>query len=352
MRRKRTGITLLAEAGEKIEQDKKTSGRDKIELSLLDEYTDNEGTTNSYLVGEVNEENTANILKGIKENGFHGAIDVWKMPNGRYMIFSGHRRAFAMKTLGNTVIPCNIYEKPEAETESRLWYLRANIHTRGSANASSDGGHIYIARQMEYLAGIIKMTGEFRGSDTAMNKMIADEFDTSYTIVWRYRQLLKMSPRLVEAEAEGHIPLKQAAALSVIDKEYQDIVLDGVSKAVNSNNPLNRDNIEKIISEIKEIDSPEATDNNDEKTSKASYAAAIVSAVLEQKMNEKENNHEADISKATPAKKKTYKDTFINNLHGFEKKMDKLQPEEINEIRMELEYILTAINNIGNNENK
>ncbi len=342
MRRKKSGVALLNEAGKKIEQDKKTSGRDKIDLSLLDEYTDSDDIKNSYLVGEITEENTSNISKGIKENGFHSAIDVWKMPNGRYMIFSGHRRAFAMKVLGNSVIPCNIYEKPAQETESRLWYLRANIHTRGAANASADGGHIYIARQMEYLASIIRMTGEFHGSETAMNKLIAEEFDTSYTVVWRYRSMLRMSARLLKAEADGYIPLKQAAALSMLDSEYQDIVLDGVEKAVKSNNPLNRDNIEKIIAEIKQIEVPDA----ESEKNRASYAAAIVDAVLESKLNDAgaEKSAAKDIAKAIVTKK-NYKEKFIKNLHGFEKKAEKLQPEEVNEVISELEVLLETLKN-------
>lgn len=343
MRQKKAGISLLEDAGNKIEKDRKTSSRDKIDISLLDEYVDSDGTNNDYLVGEVNELNTANIKKGISENGFHGAIDVWKMPEGRYMIFSGHRRAFAMKSLGNTVIPCNIYDKPESEAESRLWYLRSNIHTRGSANTSGDGNDIYTARQMQYLADIILMTGEFKGKEKALNRLIAEEFDTSVITVWRYRSMFKMSERLLEAESKGYIPLAQAASLSALESECQDAVLDGIEKAVRYNNPLSRANIDDIVSKIKNYDLNESLEN-EENDSKASYAAAIVSAALESKLTEgpadeidkKENLHV----------KKSYKDKFIANLQTFKNKIRKLRPEEADEVRHELRQLLEELDEI------
>ncbi len=340
MRQKKAGISLLADAGNKIDKDRKTSSRDKIEISLLDEYVDSDGTNNAYLVGEINESNTANIQKGIRENGFHGAIDVWRMPEGRYMIFSGHRRAFAMKNLGNTVIPCNIYDKPDSEAESRLWYLRANIHTRGSANASGEGNDIYTARQMQYLADIIFMTGEFNGKEKALNRLIAEEFGTSVISVWRYRSMFKMSQRLLDAESNGYIPLAQAASLSALDQECQDAVLDGIEKAVKYNNPLNRANIDEIVSKIKMYDLNEPLEN-EENDSKASYAAAIVSAALESKLSGVPVD---DIKKdETVHIKKTYKDKFIANLQVFKNKMGKLKPDEVDEVRNELKQLLAEL---------
>ncbi len=340
MRQKKAGISVLANAGIKIEQDKKTSSRDKIELLLLDEYVDSEGTTNTYLVGEITELNTANIKKGIKENGFHGAIDVWRMPEGRYMIFSGHRRAFAMKSLGYTEIPCNIYERPATEAECRLWYLRANIHSRGSANASGEGNDIYTARQMQYLADIIRMTDKFDGNDADTRRIIAEEFGTSAISVWRYLSMFKMSDRLLDAESKGYIPLAQAASLSSLDQECQDTVLDGIEKAVKNNNPLNRTNIDDIVSRIKKYEASENLDD-ESKDSKASYAAAIVSAVLESKLiNTPDTDNRMDV---VPQVKKTYKDKFITNIQSFRTKIKKLKPEEINEIKDELRQLLSEL---------
>ena len=344
MRQRKASISLLADAGNKIEQDRRTSSRDKIEISLLDEYIDSDGTNNTFLVGEINETNTANIKKGIQENGFHGAIDVWRMPEGRYMIFSGHRRTFAMKALGNRFIPCNIYDKPVSEAESRLWYLRANIHTRGSANSSAEGNDIYTARQMQYLADIILMTGEFGGSDKALNRLIAEEFGTSVISVWRYRSMFKMSNRLLEAEAKGYIPLAQAAALSALEQECQDAVLDGIEKAIKYNNPLNRSNIDDIVSRIKNYNLEDELENDDN-NSKASYAAAIVSAALESKLTESTDVPDTDNGTVDiPHIKKTYTNKFISNLQVFRNKMEKLNPDELSVVRDELKQLLSEIN--------
>ena len=65
-----------------------------LQISHLVEYPDNE-----YVFGMEGIERLANAIKA---NGFKGAIEVWDMGDGEYMIYSGARRTRAFQTVSYT----------------------------------------------------------------------------------------------------------------------------------------------------------------------------------------------------------------------------------------------------------
>lgn len=334
MRRTLNSSAFGNELKEKIEKNKKGSIQEMLDIDLLDEYIDSEGTTNTYLVGEITDENTANLLQGIKENGFRGNVDVWKMPNGRYMIFSGHRRTYALRKLGNVTIPCSVYNKPESEVECRMWYLRANIHARGSAHAAIEGGHIYISRQMEYLGNIIRMNG-FEGSERELNEMIAKEYGTSRATVMYYRAMKNMSSRLLELEAKGLVPLAQAATLCSMDEKSQDIIMDGIESADSNNKPLTRDELKEIISEVKDMSAGKNT---------ASDATENVKEIVNTYINASKDNQNSEKQENVIAPKgKKEATNLIKKLHAFEKIIDNVQPDTLIELKTEIGNFLMQI---------
>ena len=115
-----------------------------IESSMLIEHKDNE-----YLFGMEGIDRLANEIKTV---GFKGAIEVWDLKDGTYMIYSGARRNRANNSLGNTHIQAFVYDYPESEVERKRQLLGANIYGRNAVNASDP---IHTARQMEYMSEII-----------------------------------------------------------------------------------------------------------------------------------------------------------------------------------------------------
>lgn len=229
------------------------SGRQAdIPLESLTPYKDSDGTTNDYLFGEVTVETVANLANGIRQDGFNGAIGVWELGDNQYMIFSGHRRAKAAAVVGMTSIPCFVYAYPDDENKRRYIFIRSNILSRGSAHAAADGGDLYIGRQMAYLGDIKKREG-FSGTGADLDKEIAKEFATSQITVWRYKTLLSASPRLINAESVGLVPLSQAAKLSKLSAEDQNQLLDIIESAAKNESALSRNDIDHLIDKVKSI---------------------------------------------------------------------------------------------------
>ena len=218
-----------------------------IPLSKLHGYEDN-----AWLFGDITDENVRNLVDAIKKDGFIGAINVWKIDNDNYEVFSGHRRRHAMELLGEDSIPCFVYNYPDTESVRRRIVLGSNIYTRGSINASDN--HIYIARQIKYLEETLKMEG-FSGR---IRDEIAKEFGVSPTKIHRYESLLKCSDLVLEMEANGDIPLLQASAMAVLSREEQDKLALEIKKLLEKRGEggLKRDDIQKMI-DARKMDDPE-----------------------------------------------------------------------------------------------
>ena len=92
-----------------------------IPLDLIDPHPDN--------LKIYSMEGIDSLMVSIEKNGFIGAIDVYSKPDGRYLIYSGHRRYAAMKALGRTTIPCLVYKLEDTYTINRK-LIEANINTR------------------------------------------------------------------------------------------------------------------------------------------------------------------------------------------------------------------------------
>lgn len=257
------------------------SGRQAdLPLKCLKPYVDSDGTTNDYLFGPVTDETVANLAKGIKEDGFQGAINVWELSNGEYMIFSGHRRAKAMQVLNKEMIPCFVYDYPDTEEKRRYIFLRSNILSRGASRAADKD--IYIARQMDYLKNI-RLSMGFEGKSSALNEEIAKEFGTSRITVWRYLTLLSAPERLVRMEDQGLIPLAQAAALMALDAKDMKKVLDLIDRCYAGGKPLARNEIESLLAGIKSVQTEYAEDDDPARTAEV---GRIVSTVIESKFGD------------------------------------------------------------------
>lgn len=94
----------------------------EIEVSMIDE-----DPSNTYIFGMDNIEELVSV---IEDEGFHGAIEVYKKENGRYMLASGGRRLEAYKRMRKHRIPCIVLPTKESRAEEIRILISSNTLTR------------------------------------------------------------------------------------------------------------------------------------------------------------------------------------------------------------------------------
>lgn len=131
----------------------------------------------------------------IKEEGFSGSIDVVELENGKYQIYSGHRRFRAVKLLGWDRIPCTI-EGNIKDTMLIRRLLSSNIQTRKMrpldyANAIKAYEHLVLDKE------------KFKGN---RRKEKARFFGMSESQIRRYELMLDLIPELQTLTNEPSFP--------------------------------------------------------------------------------------------------------------------------------------------------
>lgn len=215
-----------------------------LQISHLKEYPDNE-----YVFGMEGIERLAN---GIESNGFKGAIEVWDMGDGEYMIYSGARRTRAFQMLGHETIKAFVYPYPESETLRRRLFLGANIYGR---DAIKKGDAIHTARQIDYLRKTIEMEreeGTYDGQKT--REELAKEFGTKPSTIYKYESLLKLGERAQKAVVDGILQIAQGSSMSVLDEDKQSLILDAMELMKERNIVSRRDEVQELIDVVKDHD--------------------------------------------------------------------------------------------------
>lgn len=320
-------VSLKQEQDKEIKKETKIISKNadrELPIESLIDYVDSDGIDNNYVFGPVTNESIANLAKGIEEVGFKTAVEVWELTGddaGKFMIYSGHRRVAAMKFLEKETVKCDIYPYPEDELDRRLQFLRANIHSRGSIKAASEGGDIYIAHQIKYLENILRKQGIT--SQTQIDKIVCEEFNAKKNTVWKYKSLLKACDELIEAERDGIILIEQAASICSYDKASQKIIVNEVKDAVKSGRKLLGKDIDKLIKQLH-------SDDDFEKVLDESMRQAKVSSIIAALFSTKED--EEIISKVEEKKSvfDRYSSKFTAIRENIQKnKLDDLTPNEI-----------------------
>lgn len=148
-----------------------------IDIDQIDENPDNKTIFNM--------EDIKTLERSIKANGFIGAIEVFKKPDGRYEISSGHRRVRAMRELGMNQVPCIVNPMPDDVSKARR-LIESNMTNRTLHPLD-------YARSIEYYISYVLKPSGFTGD---VNKECADFFNISTSSVYKYRQIVKMIPEL------------------------------------------------------------------------------------------------------------------------------------------------------------
>lgn len=315
----------------------------EIPIDNLVDYIDSDGIGNDYVFGPVTENSILNLAKGIEEVGFKTAVEVWELTGddaGKFMIYSGHRRVAAMKYLKHKHVKCDIYSYPEDEIDRRLQFLRANIHSRGSIKASSEGGDIYIAHQIKYLENILRKQGV--KSQAQIDNIVCDEFNAKKNTVWKYKSLLKACDELIEAEREGIILIEQAASICSYDKESQKIIVKAIKDAAKDGRKFLGKDIDKLL---KQLRSDDDFDRNFDEPILQAKISSLIAALFSAKVDEQEPAPEkVEIKKNISLFDKYYLKFSAIRKTIQSNKFDELKPSEIksliaenNDVKMLLE---------------
>ena len=343
-------VSLEQDQGTEIKNETLTEKRTEFKnadrelpIDSLVDYVDSDGIDNNYVFGEVTYDSISNLAKGIEEEGFKTAVEVWKLEGkdqGKYMIYSGHRRVAAMKYLKKKNIKCDVYPYPNNEIDRRLQFLRANIHSRGSIKASSEGGDIYIAHQIKYLETILRKKGI--KSQAQIDNIVCDEFNAKKNTVWKYKSLLKACDELIEAESQGIILIEQAASICSFDKDSQKIIVKAILNATKDGHKLLGKDIDKLIKQIK-------SDVDFDKNFNEPIIQAKVSSIIAALFSIDESNDESS-SKTQEKKDVSLFDKYSLKFSALSKniinnKLDDLKPSEIQSLISENDNLKVLLEN-------
>ncbi|MGN0241188.1 MAG: ParB/RepB/Spo0J family partition protein, partial [Candidatus Weimeria sp.] len=222
---KALGSATLKKAG-KVSKEKANAPKvEMIDISLLDENPDNKLIFN---MDEIDR-----LAKSIETEGFRGAVDVFKKPDGRYEISAGHRRVRAARQVGLTEIPCFINAMPDDTVRARK-LLDSNITNRVLKPLD-------YARAIEYYIECVLKPSGFKGQ---VNKECAAYFNISASNVYRYRALLTMEPSLQVLADDDRFPYSAFAAAHRLSKKGQDDLAKFLSDYSENNKDENGESAE------------------------------------------------------------------------------------------------------------
>jgi ParB family chromosome partitioning protein len=197
------------------------------------------------------------LAQGIKEDGFFGAIEVYKKPDGRYEISAGHRRYEAMKLLGRKTIPCIVKEIPDDFARGKK-LLSSNIRNRKLTPMDW-------ARSVAYYEHLLVENGQKKNFE----KQATEFFNISSSQLYRYQCLLKLIPELQELADNPLFPfsaLREAVSLTPegqmqLYKQLSVHLEKGTSNEDNTEIKLTRTKIVQIINNIRDQEEYQARPN-------------------------------------------------------------------------------------------
>ena len=186
------GNSIIAKASQKsLEEANKTPSKN-IPLDMIDE-----GELNEYIFRRKEEGDIETLKDIIVKNGFDDPLGVYQKDDGRYEIYSGHRRFLAVKELGWTTVPAVIrpYDKDKLALIRRL----------GASNLGSlDVTPMQMARLVSETAKIIEENG-IKGNKA---ELVAETLGCGLTrsSVIKYMTLLHFIPALQDKDDAGIVP--------------------------------------------------------------------------------------------------------------------------------------------------
>ena len=181
---------------------------EEIDMSLIDKNPDNEAI---FLLTDIQ-----GLMESITDIGFIGAIEVYKMKNGRYQISSGHRRYTAMQRLGRTHIPCIVNEL-EDDFLVRKKLIESNINTRVLSAYE-------LSKAILYYEQILREESKVKN----INKELARIFSISERKVERYKSISKMTDSIQKLAQSPNFPYEAFYEAVHFTVEQQELLVESI----------------------------------------------------------------------------------------------------------------------------
>lgn len=232
---KKRRAAMFGSTSDKVEQntlvveEKPATGLDVVEeipIELLDENPDN---TPTFGIEQIER-----LADGIKEHDFLGAIQVFKKSNGRYEIFSGHRRVRAMQYLGRKTIRCFVY--PEVDSTEKIELLiQSNMLARELTPM------IFARAVALYERGVLQVKDkQAKEKDPkyvppSHINACAAFFGKSETQIRRYMDLLKLIPELQSLADDPDFPYTGLNRAKQLSEEQQYELYEDITKLKGNN---------------------------------------------------------------------------------------------------------------------
>ena len=197
-----------------------------IPCSLIDESPDNEGIPMT---------NIEDLAQSIRQYGQLTPVGVYLKEDGRYELYSGHRRLRAVRDiLGQKKIRC-IVEPYETDAEKRFGkHLDANLQTRDK------DVRFWIAEISSALA-LVRKRKDAKGSKTEDMDLVSELFREhgltkgfSRASLYRMYQLKDMSPALLDTYRYGVQSATLYHAISLSKEEQEELARRIVSSVEQS----------------------------------------------------------------------------------------------------------------------
>lgn len=188
------------------------------------------------------------LTEVINEDGFTDPIGVYKMDDGTYEIFSGHKRFRAMKMRGEKEIPSLVFKKPKDNIERAKRLIRSNSLNR-------DDSPLIKARELQYYYDNVIVP---EGKPGKKRKQLAEEFGISEGQCAKLMALLKLIPELQNLANNPDYAFSAFSPAAQLDEAQQKQLYDLIRAKtdLNGSTTIIRSEIEKMINEIKGVSNP------------------------------------------------------------------------------------------------
>ena len=270
-----------------------------IDMNLIDPNPDNDTIFNMDALEY--------LAKGIKEEGFIGAIEVIAKPDGRYEISSGHRRYKAMELLREKEIPCIIVHNMDSIVKAQR-LLSSNIKNR-------------ILKPMDYARAIRyfkenvgkpqllklkekRLNNEPLGenADDTLEKICTKYFNMSLANLKRYESLLKLIKPLQDLTNEVEFPYSSLSPAATLSDVQQRELYENIKEHIrhNDSNKISGLRVSQMIDSIKARDKYKKQENGLTKRDKEQQMLQSDSKIVFEKTIL--NNTDSDVFKSNNKK--------------------------------------------------
>ncbi len=176
------------------------------------------------------DEDIANLVNSIKEDGVISLIIVRKVGKDNYEILSGHRRFKACQILDIKEIP--VIVKDIQMPEAAIYVVDSNLQRENllpSEKAFAYKLKIDAMRRQGKITEDLDFCQVGKKYKTEAVKEIANKEGTSFRQIYRYIRLTNLNEGLLDYLDQGRIAFNPAVELSYLSKRQQDILLEAIN---------------------------------------------------------------------------------------------------------------------------